>query len=216
MSKHRHPRDESRSPIPAFDPVIVRSRHDGWTADTQLAFIQALAECGCVSEACARVGMSAASAYALRARLDAQSFRYAWDAALDHAVQRLSDAVFSRAIHGVSRPVFFQGEQIGERRHYDERLAMFLLRYRDPNRYGRWNDQAVVEPDHPDDAAMALANCLLRVLKDGNAFDSGDAQPEHEPYDPVRRMGAAEFFRDLQAVREAKEKERKAACGDGS
>jgi hypothetical protein len=188
MSKPKEPRGGSKSPIPTFDPVIRRSRRDGWTADKQMAFIQALAECGCVSEACARVGISTTSAYALRARIDAQSFRYAWDAALDHAVQRLSDAAFSRAIHGVSRPVFFQGEQIGERRHHDERLTMFLLRYRDPNRYGKWNDGIVTEPE-PDHAAIALARCLLRVLKDGQAFDGGDPPPAHPPYDPVRRVG---------------------------
>jgi hypothetical protein len=194
------PRGGSESPIPPFDPVIVRTRHDGWTADRQIAFIQALAECGCVTEACARLGLSSSSAYALRARLDAQSFRYAWDAALDHAVQRLADAAFSRAIHGVTRPVFFQGEQVGERRHYDERLTMFLLRYRDPNRYGKWNDDMIAEPGHADRAAIALGHCLLRMLKDGQAFDDGDPLPEHEPYDPARRVGVAEKQRGRPTV----------------
>lgn len=57
------------------------------------------------------------------------------------AIRRLSDAVVSRAINGVAVPVFFQGEQIGERRHYDEQLAMVLLRYRDPLRHGKWLDK---------------------------------------------------------------------------
>ncbi len=172
---------------PEFEPVIRRSRHDGWSAERQVAFIQALAECGCVADACARVGMSTTSAYGLRARLDAQSFRYAWDAAVDHAVNRLSDAALSRAIHGVSRPVFYQGEQVGERRYYDERLTQFLLRYRDRSRYGRWNDAAMPEPGHADGVAQALAQCLLRVAKDGHAFDGGDPPPTHPPYDPARR-----------------------------
>ena len=42
-------------PIP-FEPVKLRPRHDGWTAERQYRFIQALAETGCVEEACRRVG----------------------------------------------------------------------------------------------------------------------------------------------------------------
>ena len=38
-------------PIP-FEPVKLRPRHDGWTAERQYRFIQALAETGCVEEAC--------------------------------------------------------------------------------------------------------------------------------------------------------------------
>jgi hypothetical protein len=184
MTKHKQPRRGSDSADFAFEPVIVRSRHDGWTAEKQVEFIQALAESGCVTEACARVGMSTKAAYGLRARLDSQSFRYAWEAALDHAVQRLSDAAFSRALNGVARPVFFQGEQIGERRYYDENLTRFLLRYRDPIRYGRHNDRGMFEEEHADGVALTLSQMLLRVLKDGHAFDGGDPRPQHEPYRP--------------------------------
>jgi hypothetical protein len=184
MTKRKEPRDGSESPDFAFDPVIVRTRNDGWTVDKQIAFIQALAECGCVAEACERVGMSVQSAYALRARLNAQSFRYAWEAALDHAVQRMSDAAFSRAIKGVSRPVFFKGEQVGERIHHDERLTMFLLRYRDPVRYGKFRDGLYVERDHADAPVIVLSKLLLRALKDGHAFDAGDPPPRQEPYEP--------------------------------
>jgi len=132
-----------------FTPVPVRKRHDGWTPERQVAFITALAECGCVDEACKRVGMGRASAYELRARANADSFRAAWNAALDHAVQRLADAAFSRAINGVTRPVFYKGELVGERTYYDERLTMFMLRYRDPARFGRWRDRIPFETPPP-------------------------------------------------------------------
>jgi hypothetical protein len=137
-----------------FEPVPVRPRHDGWTPEKQVAFIQALAESGCVDEACKRVGMGRSCAYQLRARREAQSFRAAWDAALDHAIQRLSDAAFSRAINGVTRPVFYKGELVGERTYYDERLAMFLLRYRDPLHYGRWRDRLPLDDPPPRDGDL--------------------------------------------------------------
>jgi len=123
---------DDKLPLLAFTPVPVKTRHNGWTPDRQLAFIEALAECGCIAEACQRVGMGRSSAYALRARADAAAFRLAWDAALEHAIRAISDAAFSRALHGVARPVFYKGQQVGERRYFDERLTIFLLRCRDP------------------------------------------------------------------------------------
>jgi hypothetical protein len=77
----------------------------------------------------------------------------------------------------VARPVFYKGEQIGERRHYDERLAMFLLRYRDPVRYGAWRDGAVAE-QHPEGAAVILSKALNQVMMDaGDPDASAGASP---------------------------------------
>jgi hypothetical protein len=171
--------DGGPTPGHGFTPVATRARHDGFTAERQQGFIEALAECGCVNEACARVGISATAAYALRRRIDAQSFRLAWDAALDYAVRRLSDAMFSRAINGVARPVYYQGEQIGERRYYDERAAMFILRYRDPTRYGKFMDKMVAERP-VDAAAMTLNRAIDRTAEDAYAMEDGES-PEPRP-----------------------------------
>ena len=76
MSKH--PSDLAAD-ISAFAPVPTKRRHDGWTPTRQNDFIAALAESGCVTEACAAVRMSPKSAYALRARPDASTFRQAWE-----------------------------------------------------------------------------------------------------------------------------------------
>lgn len=148
-----------------FDAVPLRRRVDGWTPERQAAFIQALAETGCVADACRAVGMSERSAYALRARPEAVSFRNAWDAALDYAIRRLSDAALSRALHGVAVPRFFRGEKIGETRHYDERLTMFLLRYRDPLHYGKFLDRGE-HRGHPEGAALALVEATAAVRED--------------------------------------------------
>lgn len=193
-----------------FDPVPVASRHDGWTPEKQIAFIEALAECGCVLEACRRVGMSPTSAYALRRRVDAQSFRIAWDAALDFAVRRLSDAAFSRALNGVTRPVFYQGEQIGERVYHDERLTMFILRYRDPRRYGAWLDNYAVE-QHPDGPALLLSKALDRVAGDAFAEEAGQFPPSHPPFPTTRVLDEEEQEERRQRRREAAERRRERA-----
>jgi hypothetical protein len=171
-----------------FEPVPLRRRVDGWTPERQADFIQALAESACVAEACRAVGMSERSAYALRARADAVSFRNAWDAALDYSLRRLSDAVLSRAINGVAVPVFFRGEQIGEKRFYDERLAMFLLRRRDPARYGNWRDR-VEWHGHPEAEAIALARGKMAVREDA------DAEPAELGKRLIRRL--REIVHDL-------------------
>jgi hypothetical protein len=125
----------SKLPV-EFSPVPVRPRHDGWTAERQIAFIEKLADCGSVSAACEHVGMSRESARRLRRRPCGRAFRDAWDAALDCSYAEVEESAMERSRKGVVRPVFYQGEQVGEWRHYDERLTMFLLRFRRRHRFG--------------------------------------------------------------------------------
>lgn len=191
----------AQSKLPAhFTPAPLRPRHDGWTPEKQVAFIEALAESGCVDEACKRVGMHRSSAYELRARKNAESFRAAWDAALDHAIQRLSDAAFSRAINGVTRPVFYKGELVGERTYFDERLTMFMLRYRDPARYGRWRDQMRVDVP-PDGTARHLRQLIDGVQ--GDAFCEAEGLPylPHVPA-PPQQVSEAKPPRDRSGRQE--------------
>jgi hypothetical protein len=183
------PDDSPSNPVVPFTPAKLRRRHDGWTPKKQVAFIEALAQCGCVDEACQRVGMHRSSAYDLRARKNAEAFRAAWDAALDHAVQRLSDAAFGRAINGVSRPVFYKGELIGERTYFDERLTMFMLRYRDPARYGKWRDQMRV--DVPPDGIAQHLHALTDRVEDDAACDAMGAPRLHFVPDPPQQVSEA-------------------------
>lgn len=120
----------------AFTPVPRRYRHDGWTAERQRGFIRALAETGSVKAAARRIGKTTEGAYQMRLHPGADSFRAAWEAALASGVQRLTDIAMERAVEGVPIPVFHKGEQVGERRWYNDRLLMFLLKHHLPDRYG--------------------------------------------------------------------------------
>jgi hypothetical protein len=164
-----------------FTPVPVRARHDGWTVERQAAFLEALAETGCIEDACRHVGMSRNSAYRLQRREPAVAFRQAWAAALDHAVNRVDEGVLSRSIKGVSRPIFYKGEQVGEYREYDERLAMFVLRYRRPQKYGGWIDQAPCDPEcEPEEDAAARLEWhlgeLVELPPDGDDLAEGQSE----------------------------------------
>jgi hypothetical protein len=117
-----------REPLPDFDAVPRKYRHDGWTPERQRAFIEALADTGSVSRAAVQVNMSTYGCYYLRRQPGAESFRCAWEAALDFGVQRLRDIAFERAIDGQLVPVFVAGKLLGFRRKKDDRLLMFCLR----------------------------------------------------------------------------------------
>lgn len=123
--------------IPGFTPVPrQRMRRGGWSADRQREFIELLAETGSVRSACRRMGVGEHHIYKLRRHPEAASFRKAWEAALDIGVQRIEDVAMDRALNGVEEPVYHRGEIVGTRRAYNDRLLMFMLDRRAPERFG--------------------------------------------------------------------------------
>lgn len=140
MTRKKDPRI-ARLPVPAgelpdFTPVPRQcARHDGWTPERQRAFIEALADTGSVDAACKAVNMSTVGAYYLRRQPGAQGFRMAWEAALQLGIQRVEDVVMDRALNGVEEPLYSYGKLIGTRRRYNDRLLMFILRNRAPERF---------------------------------------------------------------------------------
>jgi hypothetical protein len=127
------------APVPEipFDPVPVRPRRDGWTAARQRRFIQVLAETGIVRVAAAAAGMSERSAHRLALRDDAQSFCWAWDAALQVAARRGASKLYEYAFEGVVETIWRDGEIVCQRRRPSEKALFFLLSRLDPARFGR-------------------------------------------------------------------------------
>ncbi len=191
---------ETREPIPAgqlpaFTPVPRRtSRHDGWTEDRQRRFIEALADTGSVKAAARAVNMSAEGAYHLLRQPGAESFRGAWQTALDLGVQRIEDVAMDRALNGVEMPVYSYGQLVGTRTSYNDRLLMFMLRNRAPERFtdGRgakglgglnaigkmemerlkkqwraeWEAERAQSASDDEDAVLAAINAKLSSLRD--------------------------------------------------
>jgi hypothetical protein len=121
------------SPAPAFTPVPVRSRRDGWTPERQRAFIAALAASQCIHRAAAAAGMSRESAYRLRARAGAESFAAAWDAILARrsAMPTAPALLWHRAFFGTIKPVIHGGGVVGEIRRPDNRALLSLMHKQD-------------------------------------------------------------------------------------
>ena len=119
----------------AVVPTTPTTRHDGWTRERMIGFLEALVETASVTIAAKAVGMTRQSAYNVRARLIGQPFDLAWDAALEFGLQQLHHEALDRAMNGVAVPIFYGGEEVGERRVYPESLTRFLLD--NPNARGR-------------------------------------------------------------------------------
>ena len=119
-------------------PVHRKRRADGWSIDRQRRFIETLAATGSVTQAALEVGMSTVSAYRLRNAPDGGPFATAWEIAVRAAGRRLTDIAMDRVIHGAEEPVFDRdGNRVGRRVKYNDRLLMFMLRALQPDRYGQ-------------------------------------------------------------------------------
>lgn len=165
----------SQRPVLDFTPVPRKYRHDGWTPERQRAFIEALAETGSVKAAAKRINMSPEGAYYLRRQPGAESLCAAWQAAIDHGVQNLVDVAIDRALEGVPVPVFWKGEQVGEKRRYNNRLLMFILKHHMPAKYG--NPLGAVTRSPETLAREAAENCPVCKQR---AEEEADRDPEAE------------------------------------
>lgn len=140
-------------------PVRRRPRYDGWTEEKQRRFIETIADTGLVNVAARAVGMSRASAYALRRAAHGAAFARAWDAARQHAAGLIEDIAFERAIEGTEQEVLDRnGNVVATRLVHDNRLLKYLLSHLKPERYGRGQGGNNVSP--VPEPAPALADTL--------------------------------------------------------
>lgn len=113
-----------------FEPVPLRSRRDGWTAERQRAFVALIARGLKPGRAAEWVGMRRQGAYALRERPGAEGFAGAWDAAAAAARRRRAASLTSlylRAIEGVPVPIRHRGRVVAIDRRLDNAALIRLL-----------------------------------------------------------------------------------------
>jgi hypothetical protein len=124
-------------------------RYDGWTPEKQKRFLTALARGHNVTKACAIVGMSRQTAYALRDSARGAAFALGWKAAQLRARDSLADELMDRAFNGVRESVTGDNGSITTRHRYDNQLAWKML-----NRLDKRADAACTDADA---AAVRLA-----------------------------------------------------------
>ena len=123
------------SRIPAFTPVPLRARKDGWTPVRQAEFLGLLAQTRSITKAATWVGMSRESAYRLRRKPGAEEFVAAWDAILGVAEASginerpkvTLERLFQRIRKGRYRPVLRGGRYVATIRKPDNRALLAAL-----------------------------------------------------------------------------------------
>ena len=125
------PRRARHVRVPAFAPVAVRARVDGWTPARQAAFLGALAETGSVEAAARKVGMARETAYRLRRRPGAGSFAAAWDAVIGKrsgAKRKVTvDERVQRAFQGLLEVRMYGGRHVATEHKADNRALLAQL-----------------------------------------------------------------------------------------
>lgn len=138
--------------VPAFSPVPVRGRTDGWTPLRQAAFLGALAETRSVCAAARRVGMARETAYRLRRRRGAESFAAAWDAVIGGGTglrRKVSpEERARRALHGLLKPMIYRGKHVGTVRKVDVSALLGHVAQL---------DRSMVEDAWPDERSRCFA-----------------------------------------------------------
>ena len=174
-----------KAATPKLPAVKRKPRHNEWTRAKMAEFLRELAATQNVAVAAKNVGMSRASAYALRNRLKGTPFDLGWEVALEMGFTQLAHAVMDRAINGVEQEHYYHGQLIGTSRKYDNRLAQYVLN--NPWKIGR--AQAAREY-----AAGSFDRLLERIEAAGLDWETGEAIPgQHvEIGTPVAEAEAAE------------------------
>lgn len=158
---------------PAPDAPAKPPRENGWTLAKQAAFLRALSASHSVSEAARSVGKSRQSAYQLRSKLKGQPFDLAWEVAFHHSYDVLAHTALERALNGVEVPVFFQGEQVGSYRRFDERLTVALLA-----RFTMGGNPAFGRLGPMAERHARDFEALLAKLEAGEAVETGALSPQ--------------------------------------
>ena len=210
------PKANHAATLPALTPVPRKcARHDGWTPERQQLFIEALADYGSVRAAANCLGMTPESAYLLRRHPEANTFRKARKAALDLGVQRIEDVAMDRALNGVQVPVYAYGKIIGTRTVYNDRLLMFMLRNRAPERFAadgakgmnalekhrlaqmkkewrkEWERDRLAQDSAEEDSSLESLNTKLDVMRErAEAMMSPETRALREAFEESCRRDA--------------------------
>lgn len=135
-------------------------------------FIEILAQTANVTESAKQAGLDRSAMYRLREK--SESFRAAWDEAMNQALDDLEATLLERAAHGVEKPVFYGGKACGTVRQYSDTLAMFLLRAKRPETYGKAAGPGEMPDVVADDPARAQETVHDRLSRIADRLAAGD------------------------------------------
>lgn len=111
-------------------PVTPQRARD---RDKRAIFIATLRNTANVRASAQAAGITRVTAY--RWKEKSTTFAAEWEDALEDACDTLEAAAWKRARDGVAKPVFQQGEHVGDVQEYSDTLMVFLLKAHRPGKY---------------------------------------------------------------------------------
>ncbi|WP_018949508.1 helix-turn-helix domain-containing protein [Thioalkalivibrio sp. ALMg11] len=143
------------------------------TPEKKQKVVELLSQTGNLSACAAEVGLSRDTIYRAMQRDEEFATRIAQ--ARDKASYEVEREIRRRGLEGISRPVYYQGEIIGEQKEYSDKLLLAMAKANMPERYSDKQYQVI---DHSikveNSAKVKLAN-LLGIEEEGVTIDSQDA-----------------------------------------
>lgn len=97
-------------------------------------FLEHLRETANVSRSANFAGVNRRTVYTERG--NSETFREAWDDAVEEGMDFLEEEARRRAYEGTLKPVYQRGDKVGEIREFSDTLMIFLLKGRRPDVYG--------------------------------------------------------------------------------
>jgi hypothetical protein len=111
------------------------------TSTREAEFLDALAAGWSVKKAAEAIGIARRTAYDWKK--ENEDFAKRWDDAAEAGTDLLEDEAVRRAVEGVPRPVFYQGQIVGSIQEYSDFLLMAQLKARRRKKYSDRQEQHV-------------------------------------------------------------------------
>ena len=108
-------------------------------------FLEVLEHKGNVSEACRAAKVARRTVYEAKERHE--DFAASWQESLAVAVDAIEAEAHRRAVAGIDKPIFFQGDQCATVKEYSDTLMLSLLKAHLPDKYRERRDVTVGNPD---------------------------------------------------------------------
>lgn len=139
-------------------PQVELDGSADWTEFQKNEFLRYLEVTANVSASARLIGKKAAAANRLRKK--DSKFSDAWNDAAGAALDKLEAVSLHRATNGVTRGKYYEGQKIGKEKYFSDQLAMFLLKARRPEIYGRVDADS---QSHADDK-LSVPELITRKL----------------------------------------------------
>jgi hypothetical protein len=128
------------------------------TYEAKTKFLKSLSRYGNVTKASKAARVHRSTPYDWKE--EDEAFAKAWDVAIEQAADHLEAEAYPRAVTGVTRDVFYQGEKIATERHYSDSLLTLLLK---SNRPEKFKDR--VANEHTGANGAPLEVVITRTIK---------------------------------------------------